>query len=118
MSAGTAFSLPAILHSPEQRDGLTWAPFRDGIEISWVYRDTQGDGPGAAFLRYAAGAKVPGHMHPGYEHILVLEGAQSDDNGRHEAGDLVINPPGTTHAVESDVGCVVLAIWEKPVRFL
>jgi hypothetical protein len=30
----------------------------------------------------------------------------------------VINPPGTRHKVSSDDGCIVLAIYEKPVRFV
>jgi hypothetical protein len=35
-----------------------------------------------------------------------------------KAGSLVINSPGTRHAVVSDEGCILLAIYEKPVRFL
>jgi len=31
---------------------------------------------------------------------------------------VVINPPGTRHSVSSDEGCIVLAIWQAPVRFL
>jgi hypothetical protein len=33
----------------------------------------------------------------------------------YAAGSLVINSPGTDHAVASDEGCLVLIIWEKPV---
>jgi hypothetical protein len=31
---------------------------------------------------------------------------------------LVINAPGTRHKVHSDAGCIVLAIYEKPVQFV
>lgn len=93
-----------------------WEPFREGIEVSWLYRNGA-HGPAAAYLRYAPGARVPRHWHPGYEHVLVLEGAQSDGNGRHCAGSLVINPPGSTHEVTSEEGCTVLVIWERPVIF-
>ena len=34
------------------------------------------------------------------------------------AGTLIINPPGTQHSVVSEAGCIVLAIYEKPVKFL
>jgi hypothetical protein len=54
--------------------------------------------PAIALLRYAPGAGVPAHLHPGMETILVLEGAQSDDRGRYPAGSLVVNPEGTAHS--------------------
>lgn len=31
---------------------------------------------------------------------------------------LIINPPGTSHGILSESGCIVLAIYEKPVKFL
>jgi len=93
-----------------------WEPLRAGIAVSWLYRN--GDhGPAAAFLRYEPGARVPHHLHAGYEHVLVLSGSQTDRNGRHQAGALVINPPGTSHEVVSEEGCLVLIIWERPVVF-
>ena len=93
-----------------------WEAFRDGIEISRLYGDGR-DGPSAALLRYQAGASVPSHCHGGYEHVFVLAGSQQDDNGDHRAGTLVINPPGSRHAVTSEDGCTVLVIWEKPIAF-
>ena len=113
-----AFALTDVLISPEARAALTWEDFREGVEVSWVYRTDDPDGISAAFLRYAPGAGVPMHYHPGYEHILVLEGSQSDANGLYRAGSVAINPAGTQHAVHSEEGCIVLAIWEKPVRFV
>ena len=58
------------------------------------------------------------HEHIGYEHVLILAGSQRDHSGVFKAGSFVINSPGTRHAVVSDDGCIVLAIYEKPVRFL
>ncbi len=93
-----------------------WTDFRPGVIASWVYGN--GDaGPASAFLKYAPGAAIPWHWHPAHEHILVLEGSQSDENGIYRAGSVLISPPGTGHTVRSDEGCVVLAIWEKPVQF-
>ncbi|MEQ8320359.1 MAG: cupin domain-containing protein [Rhodospirillales bacterium] len=113
-----ALSIPGVLTDPAVRQALIWEPFREGLEISWLYQAPDFDGPSAAFLKYAPGAHVPTHEHPGFEHILVLEGSQRDQNGLHEAGAVVINPPKTQHAVTSDDGCIVLAIWQMPVRFL
>ncbi|MEL6523753.1 MAG: cupin domain-containing protein, partial [Pseudomonadota bacterium] len=90
---------------------LPFAPFRPGIDISWLQKGE----PGIAVLRYQAGAEVPLHAHPDTETILVLEGSQSDDRGTYQAGDLVINPKGSQHRVWSDYGCVVLLCWTKPV---
>lgn len=93
---------------------LDWQAFRDGVEAAWLYRNGA-HGPAAAYLRYRPGARVPLHWHAGYEHVIVLDGSQSDHKGRHTAGSLVINPPGTSHEVWSEEGCVVLVIWERPV---
>jgi anti-sigma factor ChrR (cupin superfamily) len=111
-------SLPSVLTDPALRQNLKWEAFREGIEVSWVYRSHDPSGPATAFLRYAPGAYAPTHEHMGYEHILVLEGEQSDQNGTYKAGSLTVNPPGTQHMVTSKTGCVVLAIWQSPVRFL
>ena len=95
---------------------IPWQPFRDGVEIYRLYGDGV-SGPTAALLRYTAAGRVPLHEHTGYEHILVLSGSQRDQNGTANAGTLTINAPGTQHSVVSEAGCIVLAIYEKPVRF-
>jgi anti-sigma factor ChrR (cupin superfamily) len=107
-------NLLAITVSTKQ---IAWEPYRPGVYIFRLYGNGL-DGPSAALLRYDEGGAVPLHEHAGYEHILVLAGAQEDQNGVIEAGTLVINPPGTKHAVHSRAGCVVLAIYEQPVRFV
>jgi anti-sigma factor ChrR (cupin superfamily) len=96
---------------------LPWTPFREGVDIYRLYGDGK-SGPATALLRFHAGARVPLHEHTGYEHILVLAGSQVDENGRADAGALTINPPQTRHSVLSEAGCIVLAIYERPVAFL
>ena len=96
---------------------LPWKPFRDGVDIYRLYGGPEG-GPSAALLRYHPGARVGLHEHAGYEHILVLSGTQVDENSKAETGTLIVNPPGTRHSVLTEGGCIVLAIYEKPVRFL
>jgi anti-sigma factor ChrR (cupin superfamily) len=101
----------------EWQSKIPWTPFRDGIDIHRLYGDGV-SGPTAALLRFHPGAQVPLHEHTGYEHIIVLDGSQVDENSRADAGMLIVNPPGTRHAVLSEHGCIVLAIYERPVVFL
>ena len=95
-----------------------------GVDILPLYGPGSDNSPSgvsnssAALIRYQPGAKVPPHRHIGYEHIIVLEGAQSDDSGDYEKGTCVMNPPGTSHAVSSAKGCLVLAIWNRPIEVL
>jgi anti-sigma factor ChrR (cupin superfamily) len=110
---------PVVLGLAElaARPDLVWEAFRPGVDRHVLY-DCSPAGPVAALLRYQPRAAIPAHEHVGFEHILVLTGAQEDERGRYEAGTLVINPPGTRHLVSSADGCVVLAIWQQPVRFV
>lgn len=104
-----------LQRAPSLRDEAGWQPFRAGIQIQPLYAVE--DGPSAALLRYEPGASVPAHEHLGYEHILVLDGEQSDEHGSYPAGTLVVNRPHSVHRIASTGGCVVLAIWEKGIRF-
>lgn len=99
------------------QDAAAWSFFREGIKVHWLCR-REDKGLSSALLKYDPGARVPRHTHPGYEQIFVLRGSQSDENGEHAAGSLTINPPGTAHSVSSPYGCVVYAVWEKPVEFV
>jgi len=106
----------ADLFTAVRDESLPWRPFRQGIEICPLY--DQPGGASAAFLRYAPGARLQRHQHRGYEHIFVLSGIQTDDHGEHRVGAMLVHPPGSSHAVSTTLGCVVLAVWEKPVLFL
>jgi anti-sigma factor ChrR (cupin superfamily) len=109
--------LEGLFQIEELQDKIPWKTFREGVEIHHLYGDGI-IGPSAALLRYREAAKVPIHEHGGYEHILVLSGSQRDQNGEALPGTLTINPPGTRHDLVSDAGCIVLAIYEKPVKFI
>ncbi len=95
---------------------IAWQPFRTGIEIHQLYGQ-MGVGRAAALLRYAPGASLPNHRHHGFEQILVLEGSQVDEHGSYGKGTVVVNPPGSHHAVVSPEGCIVFVTWELPVEF-
>jgi len=96
---------------------VPWRPFKPLVDIYRLYGDGE-SGPTAALLRFQPGGRVALHEHTGYEHILVLAGAQVDENTRADTGTLIINPPGTSHSILSENGGIVLAIYEKPVKFL
>lgn len=93
-------------------------PGREGVQIDRLYdtSDTGEGGPSAALVRYLPGAKVKRHIHPGYEIILVIEGELINDTGVHGPGTLEIHPPGSSHALASETGCVFLVVWEQPVE--
>ena len=94
-----------------------WEYFRESVDIYRFYGDGI-TGPTAALLRYRETSPIPPHVHEGYEHILVLCGSQEDSDGLIEAGTLRVHPPGTVHRGTGFAGCIVLAIYKKPVRFL
>ena len=100
-----------------QQEEISWEPFREGVDIHRLYGDGK-TGPAAALLRFREKGRVPLHQHQGWEHILVLSGSQRDEFGTIEAGTLRVHAPGTSHRIISEAGCIVLAIYEKPVTFL
>ena len=111
------FKLNDVFQFATHQDQIAWEPYKKGVDIFRLYGDGI-TGPTAALVRYREHGEVPMHEHMGYEHILILTGSQQDQNGTFKVGTLVINPPGTRHRVYSDAGCIVLAIYEKPVKFV
>lgn len=95
---------------------LVWQGFRDGVDILPLYGDPQ-QGCSCALLRYHRGAQIPRHMHMGTEFLFILRGGQSDERGEYRKGTFLINPTNTSHEIVSEEGCIVLAVWEKPVKF-
>ena len=96
---------------------LAWQPFRAGVDILPLHGDPA-QGCSCAFLRYQAGAEVPRHVHVGMEFLMILRGSQRDERGEYHAGTFLINPASSSHAIVSKSGCIVLAIWERPVKFI
>ena len=106
-----------IMDMAARVDTLAWQAFRGGVDLFQIYGVLGDEGPSACMLRFQPGAKVPRHLHTGFEHIIVLSGSQTDDGGTIKAGDILISPPGTDHAIVSEEGCIVLAIYFAPVTF-
>src|SRR5260221_3673865 len=93
-----------------------WESLHPGVHFHWLYRDGE-HGAAAAVIRFEPGARVPAHEHCGFEHIFVLQGSQTDENGKLNSGGLMVHAPGTRHSIFSEEGCLVLAIYEKRPEF-
>ena len=98
-------------------DNIAWKDFRDGVDMFLLYGDPT-QGCSSALLRYHPGAQIPRHMHQGTEVLVILRGSQSDERGHYRTGTLLVNPIDSSHEIASEEGCIVLAVWEKPVRFI
>jgi anti-sigma factor ChrR (cupin superfamily) len=109
--------LPDLIALCARPEALSFRPLRPGVDIHTLWGNPP-HSAGGALLRYAPGASIPAHAHAGYEQIFVLAGAQSDERGHYPAGTLMVNPPGTSHAVHSAEGCLVLIVWERGVNAL
>ncbi len=117
VSKAPVIELARLFDIAGNQDAYAWEPFREGVDIFRIYGDGI-SGPTAALLRYREMAPIPPHVHEGYEHILILCGTQQDADGTIGPGTLRVHPPGTVHAGTGHAGCILLAIYEKPVRFL
>ncbi len=106
-----------LQHSFKQAKALRWRPLFPLVDVHWFYRCDE-HGPAAGLIRFQPGGRVPLHEHCGFEHIYVLSGSQTDENGRLPAGGFMVHAPGTRHSILSEEGCLVLAIYEKRARFL
>ncbi|HEY3698874.1 MAG TPA: cupin domain-containing protein [Spongiibacteraceae bacterium] len=107
---------PNLINIEPSNPDLIWEPLQPGVDICVLHGDRL-HGCATALLRYQPGASIPRHTHTGHEHLLILRGSQRDENGSYRQGTFLINKPEGGHRVSSDEGCLVLAIWEAPVKF-
>lgn len=84
-------------------------------DIMWIHCPDEISESGAAIIKYYPGGVSPLHLHPSYELIYIFEGEMLTDQGVVKKGDLIILPPGSKHSSKSDIGCLALIIWDKPV---
>ena len=88
-------------------NNCAWRPGRaPGVTAIPLYGET-GHPEAMRLVRFAPGAMVPGHDHPGGEEVFVLDGGIEDDNGAYGAGSWVRYPAGSRHAVRSENGCTL-----------
>ena len=88
---------------------LPWQPSPvPGVWRKPLAREEAERGHATSVVRYDPGASFPRHGHPLGEEILVLEGVFSDERGDFGTGSYFRNPPGSSHAPFSRLGCVLL----------
>ncbi|HWB76164.1 MAG TPA: cupin domain-containing protein [Nannocystaceae bacterium] len=89
-------------------DELEWiASPAGGVERKPLERDGEEIARATSVVRYAPNSRFPRHVHERGEEFLVLEGEFCDEHGRYGPGTYVRNPPGSSHAPFSDVGCII-----------
>jgi len=99
-------------------DALPWiaSPY-EGIDIKILFKD-EARGLMTALFRWQPGSRLPMHEHTDIEQSFVLEGSLCDDQGECRAGQFAWRPAGSTHDAWSPGGCLILATFQKPNRFL
>ena len=107
---------PNLLNVDIENADFVWEPLQPGVRVCMLHGDRH-IGCSTALLLYQPGTSIPPHTHTGHEHLLILRGSQSDEHGIYRQGTFLINQPGGEHRVSSAEGCLVLAIWEAPVKF-
>jgi len=99
-------------------DALPWIKsVYDGIDIKILFKD-ESRGLMTALFRWQPGSRLPMHEHTDIEQSFVLEGSLCDDQGECRAGQFAWRPAGSTHEAFSPDGCLILATFQKPNRFL
>ena len=109
--------LEQLFNIGERQDEIPWEPFKPGVEIHRLYGDGL-SGPSTALLRFRTTGVVPLPTSiPVTSTLSCLRVRSGTRMGRRKRV-LMINPPGTRHRIVSEAGCIVLAIYERHVRFL
>lgn len=107
---------PNLIEIDPNNANLVWETLQPGVEIAMLHGDRH-IGCSSALLLYQPNTSIPPHRHTGHEHLLILRGSQSDEHGIYRQGTFLINKPAGGHRVSSIEGCLVLAVWEAPVKF-
>ncbi|MEO3787318.1 cupin domain-containing protein [Actinocorallia sp. B10E7] len=99
-------------------DSLPWKPTpSEGIDMKVLVEDKE-TGLLTALFRWQPGSHLALHEHVEIEQSFVLEGSLEDAEGKVTAGDFVWRPAGNRHEAWSTEGCLLIAFFLKPNRFL
>jgi anti-sigma factor ChrR (cupin superfamily) len=92
---------------------LDWAPSRwPGVLLKVLRREE--DGPRTVLMKFEPSGRVPRHMHPAGEEILVLEGRVGIEGVWYQPGCYVPSPAGSSNDAYSDTGGLALVTLPKP----
>jgi len=99
-------------------DLLPWKPTpTPGIDMKVLLRD-ESTGLLTALFRWAPNTKLDLHEHIEIEQSFVLEGSLEDEEGIVRKGDFVWRPQGNKHAPWTTEGCLLIAFFLKPNKFI
>ena len=97
---------------------LPWRPTpTEGIDLKVLLQDEE-TGLLTALFRWAPNTKLARHVHVEIEQSFILEGSIEDDEGKVTAGNVVWRPKGNKHAPWSTEGCLLIAFFLKPNKFI
>lgn len=88
---------------------LPWVDARPGVRQKRIWEDKAGERR-AILARFEPGATLPPHRHVGDELIFLLEGANADESGVVQTGNMNYRPNGCVHTVTTQNGATVLAV--------
>lgn len=104
MDLNSDYSQRVVIHSLD----LPWVPSPElGVERRMLERKGDEIARATSIVRYQPGSHFKEHAHDYGEELFVLEGVFSDDTGDYPAGSYIMNPPGSSHAPFSDLGCTL-----------
>lgn len=87
-----------------------WHEFGAGLEVKQLFKD-RAQSTVTYLLKFAPGAELPPHHHPGAEQCYVLAGDLYTNKLRLGPGDFHVALPGTTHeTISSESGALVLIV--------
>jgi anti-sigma factor ChrR (cupin superfamily) len=99
-------------------EALPWKPTPTaGVDMKVLLRDEE-TGLMTALFRWQPGTNLDLHEHIEIEQSYILSGSLEDDEGIARAGEFVWRPSGNRHAPWSTEGCLLIAFFLKPNRFL
>ncbi len=77
-----------------------------GIQYRALERGDDEMSRASSMIRFMPGSTMSSNCELG-EEILVLDGVLSDESGSYGKGDYIKHPPGSSHAYESESGCLL-----------
>jgi len=88
---------------------LPWIETRPEVRQKRIWEDKATERR-ALLARFEPGATLPKHRHVGDELIFLIEGANADESGVVDTGDMSYRPNGCVHTVTTENGATVLAV--------
>src|SRR2546428_410298 len=88
---------------------LAWQDRQPGVRLERIWEDKAGERR-AILARFEPGTTLARHRHVGDELIFVIEGANADESGPVNTGNMNYRPNGCVHTVTTKNGATVLAV--------